>query len=85
VHHVDVVDDSLWPNTIVSQTLWKSSQRYMKFNNQLLIKPYLRYEWKMENNIRTPWVKSSVVWYLFFKELMVLNIIYIYKCGKTFM
>jgi hypothetical protein len=55
VHHVDVVDDSLWPNTIVSQ-------RYMKFNNQLLIKPYLRYEWKMENNIRTPWVKSSVVW-----------------------
>ncbi len=62
MHHVDVVDDSLWPNTIVSQTLWKSSQIYMKFNNWLLIKPYLRYEWKMENNIRAPWVKSSVVW-----------------------
>jgi len=28
LHHVDVVDGSLWPNTIVSQTLWKSSQIY---------------------------------------------------------
>jgi len=61
VHHVEVVDDSLRPNTIVSQTLWKSSQRYMKSNNWLLTKPYLSYEWKMENNIRALRVKNSVV------------------------
>jgi len=62
VHHADVVDNSLWPNIIVSRTLWKSSQIYVKFNNSLLTKPYLRYEWKMENNIRALWVKSCVVW-----------------------
>ncbi len=74
MHHVDV-DDSLWPNTIVSQIMWKNSQRYMKFNNLLLTKPYLNYEWKMENNIRSPWV--VLCGYLFLKELMVLNIIYL--------
>ncbi len=83
MHHVDV-DDSLWPNTIVSQTMWKNSQRYMKFNNRLLTKPYLNYEWKMENNIRSPWVKSSVVWVSIFKGTYGPKYYIFNKCGRTF-
>jgi hypothetical protein len=48
-YHIDVVDDSLWPNIIVLQTLFT---KIYEFDNQIFNKlnniPYLNHEWKMK-------------------------------------